>query len=609
MSSPETNSVEATNTGIRDTKTANVPAPRWLPGMFCVVLYWLVVQSVQRFGDSNFLIFMTQFIGPLVTALLFFIAWLGFSRRSWSERGFGMAMFIVTGALAAGLAHSTMKVGLILYALPTLLTTWAVWGWLTRLQASLGHRRVTLALTMLMTASYFCMLRLNGVDGAMQSSLSWRWTPTAEEKFLETVSRKSEPTSSDKESNGPSIVEVVEQPGDWIGFRGPNRDGILRGVSIETDWDAHPPKLEWKHAIGPGWSSFAVVGGRLLTQEQRGDDECVTCYDAATGNELWCHRDATRFSEPVAGAGPRGTPQFHDGKLFAQGASGHLVCLDAATGKRLWMADVKADSKAETPNWGFSGSPLIIEDIVTLMPGGSDGASVLGYRVADGELAWKGGTGTSGYISAQLFELHGHKLLISLTGDGATALDPATGRSVWHHSWISEQEFRISQPMLVDQSRLLIPTGQALGSRLINVTLTGDQWETSEVWNSKDLRPYFNDYVQHAGHVFGFDGALFCCVDLTTGKRVWKKGRYGHGQVILLADQGLLLVLSETGDIVLLEANFKSHVELAKIPAIEGKTWNHPVLVRDRLFIRNGEQIACFGLTMSSSATKRGTQP
>lgn len=578
---------------------------RWLPELACVALYWLVVQSVQRFGESNFLIFMTQFVGPLVTALVFFIAWLGFSRRLWSERGFGMAMFIVTGALAAWLAHPTMKAGLILYALPTLLTTWAVWGWVTRSLVSLGQRRVTLALTMLLTASYFCLLRLNGVDGAMQSSLSWRWTPTAEEKFLETVARKPKPTTSDKESIG----EVVEQPGDWVGFRGPNRDGIVRGVSIETDWTAHPPKLEWKHAIGPGWSSFAVVGGRLFTQEQRGDDECVTCYDATTGNELWCHRDAARFSEPVAGAGPRGTPQFHDGKIFAQGASGHLVCLDAASGKRLWMADIAVDSKAPTPIWGFSGSPQITDDIVSLMPGGPDGASVVGYRIADGQLAWKGGTGISGYISAHLVELHGHKLLIALTGDGATALDPATGHSVWHHHWVSEQEFRISQPMLVDQSRLLIPTGQTFGSRLIDVKRNGDQWETSEVWNSKDLKPYFNDYVQHAGHVFGFDGALFCCVDLATGKRAWKKGRYGNGQVVLLADQGLLLVLSETGEVVLLEANPKSHVELTKFPAIEGKTWNHPVLVGDRLFVRNGEQIACLKLALSSPASSTGTTP
>ena len=573
--------------------------PRWLPGLVCVALYWFVIQSMKLFAESNYLIFMATFVGPMITALLFFVIWLGFSRRSWNERGFGMLMFVVTGALAGWLAHSTMKFGLILYGLPTLLTTWAVWGWVTRLTASLGSRRVTLALTMLVTASYYCLLRLDGVTGGMKSELSWRWSPTSEENFLATVKRTTEEKPASAES---ASAEIVAQPGDWIGFRGPNRDGIVSGVRIETDWVAHPPKLEWKHAIGPGWSSFAVVGGRLFTQEQRGDDECVTCYDAATGHELWCHRDAVRFFETVAGAGPRGTPQFHEGKLFAHGASGHLFCLDAATGKRLWMADVKGDSKAETPIWGFSGSPLITDGIVAMMPGGPNGASVVGYRIDNGELAWKAGTGVSGYISAHLVEMHGQRLLIALTSDGAMAIEPATGRSLWQHKWVSEQEIRISQPMLVEPSQLLIPTGQTLGSRLIDVKLNGDQWDVSEVWTSRDLKPYFNDYVQHVGHVFGFDGGLFCCIDLATGKRAWKKGRYGHGQALLLAEQGLLLVLSETGEVALLEANPKSHVELAKIPVIEGKTWNHPVLVRDQLFVRNGEQIACFKLALATSS-------
>jgi outer membrane protein assembly factor BamB len=335
----------------------------------------------------------------------------------------------------------------------------------------------------------------------------------------------------------------------------------------------------------------------------------VTCYDAATGSELWCHRDATRFSEPVAGAGPRGTPQFHAGKLFAQGANGHLVCLDAASGKRIWLADTAADSKAPIPIWGFSSSPLIVDGIVSVLPGGPDGASVLGYHIADGQLAWKACEGTAGYCSVHRVELLGRPLLIALTNQGAAALEPATGHSVWQHAWVSEQEMRIAQPMLVDNSRLMIPTGQSLGARLIDVkrlvdanplvdaNRSDEKWEISELWTSKEFKPYFNDYVQYGGHAYGFDN-LFCCINLANGKRTWKKGRYGSGQVLLLAEQGLLLVLSETGEVVLLEANPKSHRELAKFSAIEGKTWNHPALVGDLLFVRNGAEIACYRLAL-----------
>lgn len=573
---------------------------RWLPGLIIAGVYWLVVKSVALVAESNYVIFMTTFFSPLITALLFLSAWLGFSRRPWSERLWGILFFLAAGGAARFLAHHTMTVGLILYALPVAITTWSIWGWATRSVTSLGMRRLTLAVVMMVSWSYFCLLRLDGLDGGMQSTVSWRWSPTTEDQFLAKVWRKADATSSISEL---SNAEVVAKPGDWTSFRGPHRDSVVKGIRIETDWAKHPPKLVWKQSIGPGWSSFAVVGGRVFTQEQRGEDECVTCYNAANGTEIWCHRDATRFFEPVAGAGPRGTPQFHDGKVFAQGASGHLICLDAASGKRLWLADTKTDSQAPTPMWGFSSSPLIVDGIVTVLPGGPNGASVLGYRIDDGQLAWKAGEGTAGYCSVHLVEIQGVPQLVALTSQGATALDPSSGRSVWQHAWVSDQEMRIAQPMLVEESRLMIPTGQSLGARLIDVRRNEDQWTTSEVWTSKEFKPYFNDYVQHAGHAYGFDN-LFCCINLTNGKRTWKKGRYGSGQVLLLAEQGLLLVLSETGDIVLLEANPKSHVELAKFPAIEGKTWNHPALVGDQLFVRNAEQIACYRLSLLSPDEK-----
>src|SRR5262245_6956518 len=161
--------------------------PRWLPGLVLVALFWLMYQSVRLFAESNYAVFTAKFFGPMVTWVLFMIAWLGFSRRTWTERLGGLAMFVVTAALASWLAHPTMKFGLILYGLPVLLTAWAIWGWVTRNWTSLRHRQATLAATMLFSAAYFCSLRLDGVDGGMNSELSWRWAATAEEKFLATV--------------------------------------------------------------------------------------------------------------------------------------------------------------------------------------------------------------------------------------------------------------------------------------------------------------------------------------------------------------------------------------------------------------------------------------
>jgi len=157
---------------------------------------------------------------------------------------------------------------------------------------------------------------------------------------------------------------------------------------------------------------------------------------------------------------------------------------------------------------------------------------------------------------------------------------------------------RVVQPHEVDPNHWIIGTYYGEGSRLVEVTQKEGVFSTKEVWQTKDLKPYFNDFVSYEGHLYGFDGDIFICVDSATGKKTWKKGRYGSGQVVLLADQGLLLVMGEKGEVILLEANPKKHVELGKFTGISGKTWNHPVLAGSQLFLRNGEEMACFELQL-----------
>lgn len=381
----------------------------------------------------------------------------------------------------------------------------------------------------------------------------------------------------------------------------------LGHVSVQTGACLQPPEMIWQRAIGPGWSSLAIVGNRLFTQEQRGDNECVTCYDVATGAEIWCHQNATRHFDPISGAGPRATPQFSMGNVFAQGANGHLLCLDAETGREIWRANIKEDAQAASPNCGFSGSPLVMDGLVITVPGSAHSASVVAYREADGSIAWKSGSGASGYVSAHRVELLGKLQIIALTNEGASSFDPQSGHLLWQHQWSTTDEPPITQPIVIDSTRVVIPGGKAIGPRLIEVGYDGKRWSASERWASTEFRPYFNDFVLHAGHAFGFDGSIFCCVNLATGKRCWKKGRYGRGQVLLLAEQGLLLVVSETGEIVLLEANTQAHTELARVAVMNRKTWTHPAIVRNRLFVRNAEQIVCVQLPASDEAAHKSS--
>jgi outer membrane protein assembly factor BamB len=179
---------------------------------------------------------------------------------------------------------------------------------------------------------------------------------------------------------------------------------------------------------------------------------------------------------------------------------------------------------------------------------------------------------------------------------GLLAVDPSTGKELWKGGLPMPGAPRTLQTHLHDGQKLLAGTLNGMGTGVIEIQNIGDQWKLEERWSTQQLRPEFSDIVVQQGHAYGFDGAILCCIDLETGNRRWKGGRYGRGQLVLLANQGLLLILSETGDAALVAAQPEKFQELAKFPAITGKTWNHPVIARGNLFVRNAEEIACYEL-------------
>jgi outer membrane protein assembly factor BamB len=309
----------------------------------------------------------------------------------------------------------------------------------------------------------------------------------------------------------------------------------------------------------------------------------------------------------VSGAGPRATPTFSGGKLYTQGARGRLNCLDAATGEPVWSRDILADAnpgadklpkdqQPAPPVWGFSSSPLVTQGEVIVFAGGKDGRGVLAYDAATGEPKWHGGKGTHGYSSPQLATLEGIKQVLMVSDYGLESFDPQTGKLLWDHDWTVQEIFRVCQPHLLAGGRIVLGTPMDGGTRLLSVARSGDGWKVAEEWTADNFKPYFNDVVSHNGYLYGFDGDHFTCRDLATGNRKWKKGRYGHGQVLLAADQGLLIVISEKGELVLVEANSEKLVERGKLKALSGKSWNHPVIAGNKLLVRNAEEMACYDL-------------
>jgi outer membrane protein assembly factor BamB len=354
----------------------------------------------------------------------------------------------------------------------------------------------------------------------------------------------------------------------------------------------------WRQPIGPGWSSFAVQGDSVYTQEQRGDDELVSCYDLTTGAPLWQHRDAARFWESNAGAGPRATPTLSNGRVYTMGATGIVNALEAADGAVVWSRNAASDTGEEVPGWGFSSSPLVVGDTVVVATAGVLAA----YDIGTGDLRWVGPKDGWGYSSPHLATIDGVPQIVLLNGAGAIGVAPVDGALLWKHEWPGDG---IVQPAVIADRDVLIGSGSglapAVGMRRIALAHGPAGWTVEERWTSIGLKPYFNDFVVHEGHAYGFDGSILACVDLADGTRKWKGGRYGHGQLIALVDQDVLLVLSEEGELALVKATPDVFTEIARFPAIEGKTWNHPVLVRDVLLVRNDQEMAAFRLSPAGS--------
>jgi outer membrane protein assembly factor BamB len=310
---------------------------------------------------------------------------------------------------------------------------------------------------------------------------------------------------------------------------------------------------------------------------------------------VWRHRDSVRFYESNGGPGPRGTPTLHDGRVYSLGATGIVNALDAASGAVVWSRNAKTDTGAPLPGWGFAASPLVVNDAVIVAASGRLAA----YDIATGKPRWTRTTGGGGYSSPHLATIDGVTQVLLLSGGGATSVAPTDGAVLWQHSF--QPGTSIVQPALTADG-VLINTADAMGGqgmRRLAVANGPGGWTVEERWTTRGLKPYYNDFVVHNGHAYGFDGTILSCINLEDGERKWKGGRYGAGQMVLLPDQDLLLVLSEEGELALVSATPDKHTEVARFKAIEGKTWNHPVVVGDVLLVRNGEEMAAFRLPLA----------
>lgn len=554
----------------------------------CLAYTFIVANTLMQFMIASMLV-------PLGVLIGLVIWWMLCRKIPMKQRLAGVALVVLVLAWII-LTHPIMSGGFsFLIVVFPILTLGTVGVLLATVSQPWPRRRAALVTLMLGAAVILTAVRVDGSNGDETPIMSWRWQPTMEELAEASL-------GSETQTNGTAVVSALAGPDDWPNFRGQDWDGRAVGVTFDSNWGDGGLKELWRRPIGGGWSSFTVIGDYFFTQEQRGEDELVVCYEADNGEQIWVNTSPGRFEESHGG-GPRATPTFHEGKLYVLGALGRLQCLEATTGATVWERELTEDANAKVPTWGFSSSPLVLDDLVIVFAGGANGNGVVAYERDSGEPVWQAGEGTHSYSSVQLAKIGDVPQLLIPSNLGIEALAPKTGAGLWKYEWkMMADSPRCVQPLMTSPNVVLLGSDDQ-GTCQIEISQVDSEWEVEEQWRTRKFRPSFNDTVYHDGYAYGFDGRLLVCIDVETGERRWKSKRFG-GQVLLLPEMNMLLVLSDKGDVVLVEAKSDAYEEVARLKALQGKTWNHPVIANGKLFARNSTEAVCYQLPgVNESAT------
>ena len=437
------------------------------------------------------------------------------------------------------------------------------------------------------------LYRVAEVSGDLVPRLEFRWQPKREES-LPILEIPGAPAEEPRVTGGRGQPEPGKPATDYPQFLGPGRNAVIPEVSVDWNWKNHPPEEVWRRKVGPAWSSFAVSGHRAITQEQRGESELVICYKLHSGEIIWSHSDNARFENVLGGVGPRATPTISGDRVYTMGATGILNCLKLDGGSRIWSLNVLEANACPNQEWGKSSSPLLVDGLVVVTAGGGRCPGLIAYHADSGREAWRSQPAGPGYSSPFLAELAGTPQILVLNNQDVTAHDPSNGATIWSHPWPGGRP-KVTQPVTLRDDRVLLSSGYGVGAEFLSIDRDEQGALTvRSIWKNRNLKSKFANVVIHEENAYGLDDGIMVCVNLQTGERHWKGGRYGHGQLILA--ENMLLVMTERGEMALVKPDAAGLKEVARIKMIEGKTWNHPALAPPYLLVRNATEAACYRL-------------
>ncbi len=426
-------------------------------------------------------------------------------------------------------------------------------------------------------------------------------------------------------SAGAALAEPNDvAAGDWPQFRGHHRDGMSPATGLLDSWPEEGPKELWRVSLGEGYSAVSIAGGRLYTMyaevppeaepaaegeeaaaegEGAGEEpaepaaeapktEYAAAFDAATGKELWRtaigQRIVTQF-----GNGPRSTPAVDGDTVYVLGAHGDLAALAAADGAVRWQIEFEESFGSNRPHWGYATSSLVEGDLLLVESQGPEGKAYAALDKATGEVRWTTGDPSphGSYNSPMAVTMGGERRFVYVGNQVVRAVDTG-GQEVWSHPWPEGESH--AMPIFIPPDRFFVSGAEGVGAALLRVQGDGDGVKVEELWQNRIMKNHFSSSLLHEGSVYGFDNATLKCISLDTGEQQWAKRGLGKGSLIY-AD-GHLIVLSDRGRLVQVEATPEGYVEKGRVQALDGKCWTAPTLAGGRLYLRSHTEMVSYDL-------------